>query len=778
MKVQHMAMALALLLVYSCAGSLPKTPPEPVSEPAGTWLQRPRVRLVALTALGSDAGAIQNSVARWKQLNAEFRPLGLRIVAIAQPKGGVCLSGAPFAVDELVCDTGARMATALHLTKPGQSLLWDYRARQLIRNGDVKQIETAVRDFYDDLPRLTVCDPVIKDLPPKAGDFSRTRVYNLLEERLGADIKPVLTVTDPARRSEILRGVDPTAPAAPPACPGETVPKNGIVYSTVEKRGGALRLDLKWVDADAGCMVAEGSGVIGNGPDGLMAAVEEAVFPLEAVVKKEDVKVFGYVQGNADPGLKSNESMGDLALLKSLDHNAMGAADGKYTIHPMSITGIQGAPEVKPKDTPATQRYQARCDDGAVDDCVDLSWMLRNGEGVAVDFARARTLLEKACGLGAALGCNDLGLMHEQGEGMAVNDAKAVYYYQMSCTLGNSHGCRNWGLMLENGKGVAAADLDRAMELFRKSCDMQNGLACNDVGHLLEHGKGSIVADPAQAITFYQRSCEMGSGHGCTNLGFVYETGATGVTDAEQAARYYRFGCDYGNGTGCRDLGLLMVQGRGTPQDIVGANTMFSRACDLKDASGCRSLGASYEQGRGVTTDLQRALELYQVSCAIGSADGCVDAGYFYEQGMGAVRNYGRALELYLYACDHGNRYGCGNAGILYDTGRGVAKNLAAAIELYTKGCDMNNGGACRNLGLKYEKGTGFAPNVDTALKLYEKGCGLGDKAACNDVGYLYEYGTGGLMKNPPLSCTYYRKACDLGGADGCLNLKRLCNEE
>ena len=765
MNVQRMALLAALMLVYSCAATPPK--PQKQTVPTGSWLQSPRVRLVALTMLEPDTAGTRDAAVRWKQLDDEFRPLGLRIVALTQPAGGVCPGEAPFAVDRLVCDAGAEIATTLHMTGPGQCQLWDYRGRRLVSGGDVKVIETAVRAFYDDLPRLAVHDPVIRALPEHASGFSRNRVYGLLVERLGAGIKAVLTETDPARRNDILRDADPAAPVAPPACSGATLPAKGVVYSTVANYGGALRLDVTWVDAAAGCLVAKGSGLIGNGPDALETAVDEAVFPLKEAVKKQQAAVYVSSQGGG--------AMSALHAAKDMDFGVLNTGKNRDKLYPMSITGIQGAPEVKPKDTPATQRYQARCDDGAADDCVDLGWMLRTGEGVQVDFDRARRVLVKACGLGSALGCNDLGLMMELGEGQAADDKKAVYYYQLSCTMGNGHGCRNWGLMIENGKGVSAPDMQRAMELFRKSCDMENGLACNDVGHLLQHGKGPVAVDTPQAMTFYKRSCEYGSGHGCTNLGFMYEKGIAGTTDNEMAAQYYRYGCDYGNGTGCRNLGLLMMKGSGIPGDIVQANSLFSMACDLKDATGCRSLGTSYEQGRGVTPDLQRALALYRAACDAGNSDACVDAGYFYEKGMGTVRNYRQAFELYRRACDQNNRVACGNTGIMYDNGRGTVKNLAVAITLYKRACDMGNGGSCRNLGLKYEKGSGVAASVDTALELYRKGCDLGDSAACNDMGYLHEYGPGGMMKNPPLACTYYRKACDMGSPEGCTNFSRLC---
>jgi|GEM_PF-1208613 len=724
-------------------------------------LKRPGVRLVALTIIGNNDDINEAAALRWKALDREFRPLGLRIAVIALPESGICKKNPPFVVDNLICDTRAAATIAKSMGKAGQSFLWNHEQEQMVRLGTVQDVETAIRKYFAEMPRLVVADPHIKALPKQAKNFSRTRLYDLLAHRMGAGIKEALTLTDQNERRTLLQAVDGKPAEHPPVCDGAALPEKGVVYVTVHKQNGAVRLGLKWVDTQTGCLAAKGESVIGSGALAIETAVDEAMYPLREKAQRSGVQqALGLAGGSGDVlGVLSGGGGLEIGSLGDLKNPAEKSGTPK---------------PVKPKDTPATQRYQARCDDGSVDDCVDLGWVLRTGEGVQVDFVRAKKALMRACGLGAALGCNDLGLMFELGEGMKADLKKAVYYYQQSCTMGNSHGCRNLGLMNENGRGTVA-NMEKAMDLFRKSCDMGNGLACNDVGHLLEHGKGSVAVDLSGAETFYQKSCKLKSGHGCTNVGFMYEKGIIGTVDLNAAVEHYRYGCDYGNATGCRNLGLLFVNGKGVTQNSVQANTLFSQACDLKDASGCRSLATSCEKGRGMTVDMVRAFDLYRLSCDLGSHDGCVDAGYFYEKGLGTRIQYQKAMDLYLKACDMGNRHGCGNVGILYGLGRGCKKDNQKAIRFYRKGCDMGNGSSCRSLGLKYEKGTDVTPNVNTALELYQKGCGFSEKAACNDVGYLYEYGTGGLKKDITAACDYYKKACDLKDENGCVNLKRTC---
>ena len=192
---------------------------------ANPMLKRPGVRLVALTALGGTGGASDAAALRWKKLDREFRPLGLRIAAIALPTKGVCKSTPPFVVDEFICDHGAAVTTAMKIEKPGQSFLWNHEKEQMVRLGTVQDVETAIREYFKDMPRLVVADPNIKALPKQAKKFSRTRLYDLLAQRMGAGIKQALTLTDQNERRTLLQAVDGKPAAHPPACKVRTCPK-------------------------------------------------------------------------------------------------------------------------------------------------------------------------------------------------------------------------------------------------------------------------------------------------------------------------------------------------------------------------------------------------------------------------------------------------------------------------------------------------------------------------------------------------------------------------
>ena len=79
---------------------------------------------------------------------------------------------------------------------------------------------------------------------------------------------------------------------------------------------------------------------------------------------------------------------------------------------------------------------------------------VRNGQGVAQDYAQAVKWYRKAAEQGNAGAQTNLGLMYANGQGVPQDYAQAVVWYRKAAEQGNIDAQNNLGLMYANGQGV------------------------------------------------------------------------------------------------------------------------------------------------------------------------------------------------------------------------------------------------------------------------------------------------------------------------------------
>jgi hypothetical protein len=109
-----------------------------------------------------------------------------------------------------------------------------------------------------------------------------------------------------------------------------------------------------------------------------------------------------------------------------------------------------GGPELAPGGAPAaaaaarpTAIFERRCAAGELPVCFRLAQILRRGEGVPADPARAAALLEKVCAdpKGDVEACVDLAQLHDRGEGVEQDPARATELLKKACAAGEMYGC-------------------------------------------------------------------------------------------------------------------------------------------------------------------------------------------------------------------------------------------------------------------------------------------------------------------------------------------------
>jgi len=98
----------------------------------------------------------------------------------------------------------------------------------------------------------------------------------------------------------------------------------------------------------------------------------------------------------------------------------------------------------------------------------------------------------------------------------------------------------------------------------------------------------------------------------------------------------------------------------------------------------------------------------------------------------------------------------------------------AALFEDNKRLCDEKNMVGCFNLGIMYMKGIrGAELNESKALEYFRKACNGGDIDGCLNAGKYFEEGKE-LKQDIFKAVEFYNKACDAGEAYGCMILANL----
>ena len=193
----------------------------------------------------------------------------------------------------------------------------------------------------------------------------------------------------------------------------------------------------------------------------------------------------------------------------------------------------------------------------AAEETFGLGFMYQQGEGVAVDYAKARQLYEQVAAqkdnLGAAASAKgNLAFMYWDGQDVVADLVKAIRLYQEVAQQKDNlkaaaNSKYNLGFMYQHGEGVAA-DPMKAMGLYQEVAQQKDNLgtaACAkyNLGSMYQDGEG-VVADPMKAMGLYQEVAQQKDNLGAAacaknNLGTMYHHGHGVAVDYAKAKKLY-----------------------------------------------------------------------------------------------------------------------------------------------------------------------------------------------------------------------------------------------
>jgi len=356
--------------------------------------------------------------------------------------------------------------------------------------------------------------------------------------------------------------------------------------------------------------------------------------------------------------------------------------------------------------------------------------------GVERDAAKATALYQRAHErLGAECpksgqSCFQLGLLFARGNGVEVDYPKARATFVTGCEAGSGAACYAVGYLLQRGLGTAV-DLDAALPYFQQACDQYDSAdGCAEAGAILTNN-GST--DAARLTALADRACKLATEQ-CSLQAFLYATGRGVPRDETRATETYVKACQAGNALACSAAAGRIAHGEGVAANGVLATQIWERACETGSGEDCFQAGLAHRDGELVKEDLPRAYELFSTGCVRKSADACEAAGDMALTGTdGTGRKVpARAIELFTAGCtlEHGET--CTRLGDVYRTGEGVPADPNKALDAYTRGCFAKDGAGCAAVGRMHQGGAGIKADLPAAFAEHARACMYGEGESCH----------------------------------------------
>ncbi len=392
----------------------------------------------------------------------------------------------------------------------------------------------------------------------------------------------------------------------------------------------------------------------------------------------------------------------------------------------------------------AVDAYQAAVSLGNTGAMVSLGRMLGTGDGVPVDFPRARQLLEDAIAGGAEKdGWAALAALYANAGEANRDMAKAAEAYQHAADLGDAWAMLSLAQMLTQGNGVPA-DYERARALLDRAI-----------------AAGGEMPQSAWA-----------------GIGDLYRVAAPPYRDPQKAVEAYETAISLGNTAAMVSLARMLGSGDGVPVDFPRARQLLEDAiAGGAEKDGWAALAALYANADGADRDMAKAAEAYQHAADLGDAWAMLSLAQMLAQGDGIPADYDRARTLLDQAVATGGempQWAWAGIGDLYRVAAPPYRDPAKAVEAYETAISLGNAGAMVSLARMLGTGDGVPVDFPRARQLLEDAIAAGvEKDGWAALASLYAY-SDDANRDLPKAAEAFQNAADRGDPWSMIGLAQM----
>ncbi|KTC87185.1 SEL1-like repeat protein [Legionella brunensis] len=381
------------------------------------------------------------------------------------------------------------------------------------------------------------------------------------------------------------------------------------------------------------------------------------------------------------------------------------------------------------------------------------------GNGVAKDLQKGKTLLQQAADAGFSYGNLNLAvLQHNSGEDFLpeldkarllgnstagllladyylaqANDPQKIQQardiYQYFAEKGDKEGQLKLGFLYDKGLG-GPENMELAAKWYAASAEQGQPVSQYLLGRLYQLGKIGKEPDYVEAKKWYAAS-QSNYPRAAVALGFIYDT----VDDNYQKAmQNYDMASQKGDKVGQFNLALVYENGKGVPVDYAKAKAFYSKAAELGHKQAMTQLAGLYFNGLMGKRDEQQAIHWYKKAAALGDSNALYQLGLLSETGVGTKLDFSNAVDYYQKSAEKGNENAKLALARMYQYGLGVVRDSQKAAELYIELAANNNAYAQYQLALLYLDG---ARKPDEGKRLLQQASANGSQQARKTLQWL-----------------------------------------
>ncbi len=352
-------------------------------------------------------------------------------------------------------------------------------------------------------------------------------------------------------------------------------------------------------------------------------------------------------------------------------------------------------------------KLMASAEEGRVSSMLALYRLYRDGSGVEMDNAKAKSFLDKA---------------------RVSRNIEPAQLYQLS-----------YYYQEQNDKQTSA-------DLLHKAASNNYAPALITLAEAYDTGRYG-TEDKVEALRWYERAALHGSIRGMLRAGWYFTEGRGVAADAEKAKTYLEMALkkvDKHDYSGMTEIGIAYLKGRGFRKSDEDAFLWIERAAKGNDPRAMMQLSRLVRWGVVEGYTAAESMALLEKSAAQGYANALQELGQLYATGTHVPVNAAKAFEYFNQASSLGKDESTRQVGLAYINGDGVAKDIDKGMTYLKRAAAMNYGQAMLNLALLYEfPPEGVQKDKAASLEWIKKAAALGQADAQYLLGEAYLQGTG-----------------------------------
>ena len=345
----------------------------------------------------------------------------------------------------------------------------------------------------------------------------------------------------------------------------------------------------------------------------------------------------------------------------------------------------------------------------------------------------------QAVALGHADAHYFLGRFYGLGDGISIDFAKAKQHYEKGHTLGSFKCGYALGLMYHTGMGVEKDEV-LAKEYFSSNyaillseAQANDPVSMHILGTYYYYGF-SVQRYIFQALTWFLKASELGYSDSQYMLGMIYETIGHEESDLSKATHYYELAAKQDHPYALYALGINALEA----ERFKDAVFYLEKAANQQYVLAAYTLAMYYHEKEPQYP--LKAFEWFMVAAKQNHTEAEYYVGLYYQNAKGVPQNIEQAIQWYERAAMKENKNALYHlAMILIKQER---KDFVTVARLLEKAAKLDHPNAQYNLAVMYQKGDGVEQDMQKALFWYEKAAEAHLAIAQYNLGMIYFEGS------------------------------------